>query len=202
MKSLTLEVLIIAALAANFGYCTKLMAQIYESRHQYARHLELHFNHRPMALCLAQPLRLTGSARPVNLGQKFWQTTIHIAETGGDTTAGTYSWLFTSGPTGNAYANKWAGVDVMMNVIQNYQYNNGADNTVALENDMFYTFNWEDIGYQASRAIVMALHPAPVGFTGVKLFTFKSYIRRGVMITAQLEETPSNEEIFYLVQYR
>lgn len=143
--------------------------------------------------------QVNGGVTPISVGQRRWQTTIHIDATGADTSAGTYSWLFTSGPTGNPYANKWAGVNVVMNTIQNYQFNAGADNTITVANGKHYTINWQDQGYQATRAIVMPTTAAPVSFESVDFFPNTGISSSDdVLVNANLSATPSVEERFYL----
>lgn len=198
MKSLYSRLLIIAVLAATFG-CTNLRAQIFEPEGINMPGTWNNFTNPPAdGSVFGSSTQVNGGVTPVNLGQKFWQTTVHIAESGGDTTAGTYTWLFTSGPSGNPYANKWAGVNVLPNTIQDYQYNTGSDNSIDLANDMYYTFNWEDVGYQASRAIVMVTSGAPVGFLSQSFLPVAPTSAEGVMITAELINAPATEELFYV----
>jgi len=90
-----------------------------------------------------------------------WNTVLHVA-VGGDVVAGNYEWLFTSGPAGSPWNNKWAGANVIDNTIQNYTFNAGANNNVTLVDNMWYTVNWEDIGYFDSRAIFMPTSASPV----------------------------------------
>jgi PKD repeat protein len=143
--------------------------------------------------------QVSGGVSPISVGQARWQTTIHIDAANADTSAGTYSWLFTSGPTANAFANKWAGVNVVMNTIQDYQFNAGADNSITVVNGMHYTINWEDLGYQATRAIVMPTTSAPVSFNSVA-FSPNTGITSAdaVVVTAELSAVPSPEERFYM----
>ena len=142
--------------------------------------------------------QVSGGVTPIYAGQKHWQTTIHIAETGADTSAGTYTWLFTSGPTNNPYVNKWAGVNVLMNTIQDYQYNTGDDNSITVENDKYYTINWEDIGYAPSRAIVMETSQEPVNFLNLSFAPETPTSAQEVSVTVNLENEASAEELFYL----
>ncbi|GCD79343.1 hypothetical protein [Schleiferia thermophila] len=57
------------------------------------------------------------------LGTNIYQTIFSVAASGGDLVGGPYQWLFTSGPTGEYYKNKWAGVNVSMNTFQTYTHN-------------------------------------------------------------------------------
>ncbi|MEX1189298.1 MAG: T9SS type A sorting domain-containing protein [Bacteroidia bacterium] len=142
--------------------------------------------------------QVNGQVTPITVGQKRWQTTVHIAETSADTSAGTYAWLFTSGSLANPYGNKWAGVNVAMNTIQNYQYNAGDDNTITVENDKYYTINWEDVGYAPTRAIVMETSAQPVNFISLDFLPQNPTSAEVVNVSVFLESNPSPEEFFYL----
>ncbi|MDD3806981.1 MAG: hypothetical protein PHE86_02955, partial [Candidatus Marinimicrobia bacterium] len=54
--------------------------------------------------------RPDGKITKITTGTPRWQTTLYVAESGGDLVGGTYQWLFTSGPTSNLWQNKWANV--------------------------------------------------------------------------------------------
>lgn len=83
--------------------------------------------------------------------------------------AGTYGFLFTSGATGNEWANKWADVTVVPNTVQTYTYytSGGTNDTVTLHDNKYYVINWENTGYADTRAIFMELNSAPVTISGV-----------------------------------
>ena len=142
--------------------------------------------------------QVNGGLTLITTGQRRWQTSIHIAESNADTSAGTYSWLFTSGPTNNPYANKWAGVNVVMNTIQSYSFNTGADNVISLENDRYYTFNWEDIGYFSTRAIVMPTTSAPVNFVSLNYLPLNPTSSEGCQVQVDLDAIPSNDQFIYV----
>jgi hypothetical protein len=119
-------------------------------------------------LALASSTQVTGGrVEKITDGAPRWQTILKVAATGGDLTAGTYTWLFTSGPLTNAFQNKWAAVTVIMDSLQLYTKEGATDNSVTLENGFYYTVNWEDIGYVNSRAIFMKTSQEPVEITGV-----------------------------------
>ncbi len=126
-----------------------------------------------------------------------WQTKLHAALVGGNVVGGSYDWLFTSGPGGNPWANKWAGVNVTMNSIQNYTFNNGADNNVTLTNDKWYTINWEDIGYMDSKAIFMETTNQPVSLNTVSVPAV-TIQNTAVGITVTTNAMPSPEEVIYI----
>jgi len=142
--------------------------------------------------------QVNGEVSLITIGQRRWQTTLHFDESGADTTAGSYTWLFTSGPVNNPYTNKWAGVNVAMNTIQDYQYNSGDDNSISVENGMYYTFNWQDQGYQATRAIVMPTSAEPVSLSSLNFSPQNPNSSQEVVVDIQLSAAPSAEEFIYV----
>ncbi|MDD2963357.1 MAG: alpha-amylase family glycosyl hydrolase [Bacteroidales bacterium] len=126
-----------------------------------------------------------------------WQTIFSVAATGGDIAGGNYNWLFTSGPTSNAFANKWAGATVTINTLQNYTYNTGADNNITLTNGKWYTMNWKDNGYADAQAIFMETSAQPVNISNV---TSPATVNSNTpaTITITLSAAKSAEEIVYL----
>ncbi len=151
-------------------------------------------------LALANPNQVT-NGRLVKLNNTVarWQTTIHVAATGGDMVAGNYEWLFTSGPTDNWYQNKWADVTVSMNQLQNYTKEGAANNSITLVNGKWYTMVWEDLGYNDSRAIFMVTSEEPVEIPTVTVPADISE-NEAAVIGFTVSETPCAEEKFY-VQY-
>jgi hypothetical protein len=200
MKLLYKGIAAIWMLCLLFGGLNTLEAQIFEPEGLNLPGQWNNFVNPPAAgSAFGSSTQVLGGVTPISVGQRRWQTTIHIAETGADTSAGIYSWLFTSGPTANPYANKWAGVTVVLNTIQDYQFNNGADNSITVENDKYYTINWQDQGYQASRAIVMETSGNPVNFTSMAFLPNSGITSADpVVVTATLSSNPSVEEKFYL----
>jgi len=154
----------------------------------------------PTNLVLANPNQTAGGLLVKRSNAvSTWSTTIHVAATGGDMAAGTYEWLFTSGPSTNYFANKWAGVTVAFDQLQTYIKEDPTNNSVTLENDNWYTVVWEDLGYQDCRAIFMLTSAAPVEIAGV---TEPSGVNanEAVDVDFTLGGTPSAEEYFY-IQY-
>lgn len=126
-----------------------------------------------------------------------WQTIFSVAATGADLVGGTYPWLFTSGPSGNPWANKWAGVTVVKNTLQSYTYNTGTDNSITISNGKWYTMNWNDNGYANSQAIFMETTNQPVVLNSVSIPS-NVYENTPVTINLTVSASPSAEEIFYL----
>lgn len=121
-------------------------------------------------LALASNTQVTdGRIVKISTGTPRWQTILKVAATGGDLTEGTYEWLFTSGPSSNAFQNKWAAVTVVTDSLQTYTKEGAANNSISLENGKWYTMNWEDIGYADTRAIFMKTSSEPVSITSVSV---------------------------------
>jgi len=145
-----------------------------------------------------------GKIKLITTGIRRWQTTFRCADTTlfptADVQQGDYTFLFTSGPTGNPFGNKWAGANVIMNTLQNYTYNTGADNTISLVNNSYYTVNFEDAGYNNNRSIFMVTSAAPVTIDSVIQLPAGGLIQANipVVITGLLSASPSAEERFYL----
>jgi hypothetical protein len=135
------------------------------------------------------------------IGLRRYQTTIHIDSAGADTSAGTYNFLFTSGAAGNPYQNKWGGVNVSIHTIQNYFYGSGTDNSVTLENGKFYTINWQDAGYQNTRAVFLRTSAKPVTIDSARTNlgpAEEAQSMQPVAIVAFLSDTPATDENLYV----
>lgn len=155
------------------------------------------------ALRSNSPPSNTGEPGGINLitnGVRRYQTTIHAAASGGDVVGGTYQWLFTSGPIANSYANKWAGVNVILNTLQNYQFNSGPDNNITITNGKWYTVNWRDNGYTNNQAIFMETSAAPVSISSVSQMPLAANVTPSdpVVVTINTSAAPSADERFYV----
>lgn len=198
MKKFNTIVLLLAI--AFFSFLNQSDAQIYEPEGLNMPGFWNSWTNPPTNnLALASYTQVSGGllTKITNGTDARWSTTLHAALAGGDVVGGNYDWLFTSGPTGTPWNNKWAGVNVVMNSIQSYSFNSGADNNITIVNDKWYTVNWEDIGYSNSRAIFMETSAAPVAITTVSVpsnpMPNTAY---GVDIT--VGANPSPEEVFYV----
>ncbi len=150
-------------------------------------------------LALASSTQVTnGRIIKIYLGITRWQTIFSVAENDADLVGGTYEWLFTSGSTGNPWGNKWAGINVTINALQNYSYNSGANNTITLINGNWYTMNWEDSGYVPTRAIFMETSAEPVFITSVTEPQDEVEANSAVEVSISTSGVPSAEERFYL----
>ncbi|NVO20032.1 MAG: DUF5018 domain-containing protein [Bacteroidetes bacterium] len=152
----------------------------------------------PSNLAIANNSQVSGGRlTKITSGTSRWQTIFSVAATGGDFTAGTYSWLFTSGPSANAFANKWANVNVTMNTVQTYVKEGSTNNSITLVNGKWYTMNWKDNGYANTEGIFMETSAQPVTLSSLSV---PSGILQGqtATITLTTAASPSTEEKFYL----
>lgn len=149
-------------------------------------------------LALANSTQVTnGRLTKIAVGTTRWQTIFSVAATGADLVGGTYNWLFTSGGSSNYFQNKWADVSVVTNVLQEYKYNSGADNSITLLDNKWYTMNWEDKGYVASRGIFMETSAQPVNIASVST-PVTVLANAPVAITITTAVAKCAEEIIYL----
>lgn len=152
----------------------------------------------PTNLVLANPNQTTGGLLiKQNNAVNRWTTTFEVAASGGDFAGGTYTWLFTSGPSTNYFQNKWAEVTVVTDQLQTYIKEGATDNSITLEDGYWYTMVWEDIGYVDARAIFMKTSEEPVDISTV---SEPSGINENeaVDIDFTISAAPCAEENFYL----
>lgn len=138
-----------------------------------------------------------GRITSIEIGTTRWQTTFHVAATGGDIEEGTFNWLFTSGPETDAFANKWGDVSVTLNTIHEFTYQGSGDNSITVTNDHWYTMNWEDAGYANTNAIFMETTNEPVDILTVSTPTTVQ-ADEVVNINITTSATPSAEELLYV----
>lgn len=149
-------------------------------------------------LALASYTQLPGGrVTRIVAGIPHWQTIFSVAPSGGDVAGGTYSWLFTSGPYGSPWNNKWANVSVALNTLQQYTYQGGSDNTITVSNGKWYTMNFEDAGYGNTRAIFMETGAEPVNIATVSV-PATVYAGDPVTVTITTPLAPSAGELFYV----
>lgn len=149
-------------------------------------------------LALANPNQVTnGRLIKISAGQARWQTIFSVAATGADLIGGSYEWLFTSGPSTNYYQNKWSGVTIVMNTLQTYTKEAPANNSITLVDGKWYTMNWEDAGYQNTRAIFMETSAEPVTIASVSV-PVNPVENTPADISVTTSAAPSAEEIVYV----
>jgi hypothetical protein len=153
----------------------------------------------PTNLALASYTQVPGGrVTKISTGTPRWQTILAVKASGGDLTAGTYQWLFTSGSTSNPWGNKWGGVTVTMNSLQSYTYSTGAaNNSITLLNDKYYTMNWKDSGYAGTQAIYMVTSAQPVLISSVTV-PASATPSTPVNVAITISAAKSAEEIIYV----
>lgn len=149
-------------------------------------------------LALASSTQVPGGLlTKIATGTPRWQTMLKVAATGGDLTAGSYEWLFTSGPTANAFQNKWSMVNVIIDSLQLYTKEGANNNNMTLVDGFWYTMNWEDIGYADTRAIFMATSGEPVEILTVST-PVSVAANEAATINIGLSANKSAEEIVFI----
>ena len=84
-----------------------------------------------------------------------------------------------------------------MNSLQNYTKEGATDNSATLVDGKWYTMNWEDLGYQDSRAIFMETSAQPVQIIACSLQT-GIYENEPVNVGISTNAPKCAEEIVYL----
>lgn len=158
------------------------------------------FSNPPTVDALRNPNQsASGDITLITAGTQRYHTTIHCATTGGDVAPGTFTWLFTSGASGNYFGNKWANVTVSMNTIQSYTHQGGTDNSITVADGKWYTVNFEDIGYTNTNGIFMETSALPVTLTKVEQTPATNITPAdSVFVGLKLSAAPSAEEKFYV----
>ena len=167
MVAVTMALLAAAAIILTPG---RAGAQIYEPEGLNMPGAWDAWTNPPANLALASYTQVTGGrVTKIAAGIPRWQTIFSVKATGGDLVGGTYEWLFTSGPSTNYYQNKWSAVTVIMDSLQAYTKEGATNNSITLENDKWYTMNWEDAGYADTRAIFMVTSAEPATIADVSV---------------------------------
>ena len=126
-------------------------------------------------------------------------TSLEVKSADGDATAGVFNMLFTSGPDGNNFANKWADATLTIDGFSDLSYNTGADNSITLINDNYYTLIFDDNGYDNSSAAVLKTSAVPVSIVSVTgTPTGNVAANDPVTISVELDKAKSAEEKVYI----
>ncbi len=122
------------------------------------------------------------------LATRRYHTLIHVATSGGDVTTGSYTYLFTSGPSGDFFHNKWNDVVTLVDSVQSYTFrtSGGTDNSVNLAADSFYTVNFQDNGYNNTKAIWMSTATSPAGLSSVTQSPPSGSVTAGTPVTVSI----------------
>lgn len=136
-----------------------------------------------------------GGMKKLTTGTTRWQTTFQAPNTGPQ------GFLFTSGPTGSPWNNKWGDVAVTLNTLQTYNFSGGAgNNSCTTTSGKYYTMNWRDNGYSSTQAIFMETTNAPVTVSSVNQSPVAGSVTPAdpVDVTVTTSAAPSPEEKVYI----
>ncbi len=133
------------------------------------------------------------------LQTSIYQTFFEVSSSG-DLTAGSYDFLFTSPAYGDPWGNKWADVSVSLNTIQEYVYytSGGSDNSITLNDNKWYVMNWENTGYNNTRAIFMELSSEPISINSTAYEPFLPTASDDVTVTVEASSSPNTDEYVYI----
>lgn len=132
-------------------------------------------------------------------GTGRYTTTFSADASGADVVGGSYEFLFTSGPSGSPYNNKWSGVSVSLNTIQTYIKEDATNNSITLTNGRWYTMNWLDSGYGNTSGIFLETDFEPVTISSVTRDISSPTPDDAVEVTITLSAAPSTGELVYLL---
>jgi len=137
--------------------------------------------------------------RSVGGGQYI--TRLNVKATGTDVVGGTYKMLFTSGPESNTFQNKWTNTTLVLNSTANLVLNTGSDNNVTVENGFYYSFVFDDKGYNDSRVSMMRTSGIPVFIDSVLGLPTQS-ITSGEVVSVNIKlNTPKSVEEKIYIRY-
>lgn len=191
--------LVILLSMAFFAFLNQTQAQIWEPEGvNLPGDWNVWVNPPTNALALASATQTPGGqvVRRVAGADAHWHTTIYSA-TAGDMVAGSYAWLFTSGPTSAPWSNKWNGVNVTMDAVQLYAFQHPDNSTITVADNKWYTLNLDDIGYSDANGIVMETSAPPVDFLTVSEPT-NVLPNTAVLVTVTTNASLCPEEIVYI----
>ncbi len=158
------------------------------------------FSDPPTINAFAGVQKVGGTFLPdTSLSTRRYKTLINV---GTDVPAGSYQFLFTSGPAAGESNNKWTDVTVSTNTVQSYTYHNdggGANDNVTFAAG-YYTVNWQDNGYTGTNAAFLFTSAAPVTFTTVAQSPLSANVtvNHPVTVTISASGSPSPEETTYV----
>ncbi len=136
-----------------------------------------------------------GNLTLINLATDHYQT---IFKAGTNLPSGASTFVFSSGPSSNYWANKWTNTDVVMNTVLTSTLNGATDNTVTLVDTKWYVMNWEDAGYANTRCVFMETASEPAGITNVSYLPVLPAATDAVEVSITLNRTKSAQEYFYV----
>tara|TARA_R110000868_G_scaffold306734_4_gene568152 strand:- start:15322 stop:19356 length:4035 start_codon:yes stop_codon:yes gene_type:complete len=124
---------------------------------------------------------------------------LQVAASNGDASEGTYTMLFTSGPDGTPFQNKWTDATISIDGFSALNFNGINDNSISVENGFYYTFIFADNGYANSSLSVLKTSAVPVTINSITNLPTESVpANEPVIITVNLDTPKSPEEKIYL----
>ncbi len=139
-------------------------------------------------------------------GRGQWVTTINVQTSGGNfapynmTGGGGNGFLFTSGPSGNQFGNKWCFGGVAQGAVDGVNgmsYQGSTDMGLNMSATGYYTFVMKDAGYGGTGFYVGLTTNAPVTIShNVSNNTYSS--ANSATINFTVSGTPSSQENFYI----
>lgn len=192
-NTLLILLAIVFAMATNSSY-----AQIYEPEGINMPGGWNGWANPPANLALASYTQVAGGqvTKITNGTDARWTTTLEVGATG-DIAAGSYEWLFTSGPAASPWNNKWSAVNVTMNTIQEYTKEGAANNNITVTDGKWYIMNFDDVGYVNTHAIFMEVSAEPVEILSVSV-PANPIPSTAYDIDITVSANPAPEEVFYV----
>lgn len=196
-----LSIILIAGLVDIFGQSSKKIEGIYAPEGLNMPGAYDSWANPPSKNALAGATKTGGLFLPeTGLATPRYKTVINV-QSGGDATAGTYQWKFTSGPSSNYWSNQWAKVNVVTDSIQLYtfghDYDNLTNNSVTLSNG-YYTVIFHDNGYASDSAIWMYTTSAPRAITSVTGIPASVSTNTPVTLSVTFDGALSSQELAYV----
>ncbi|MFM2358863.1 MAG: hypothetical protein RLY16_856, partial [Bacteroidota bacterium] len=145
-----------------------------------------------------------------NDGRGQWVTTVNVQSSGGNVTplnmpgGGGNGFLFTSGPSGNQFANKWVFSGVgqgAINGINGVAFQGSTDMGLNMGTAGRYTFVLKDAGYTSTGFYVGYTTNAPVTISHTAGTNVQINCNGTALVSGSLSTTPSSQEKIY-VRYR
>jgi hypothetical protein len=182
------------------GYATLFSkAQIYEPEGLNIPGSWAGWENPPLDLHFAGEAQSTGgNVQLKDFETSIYQTIFYVNDNEG-IASGFHEFKFTSGPLSNIWQNQWADVQVQLNTLQNYNYGSDlVNNTITLNNDKWYVLNFENKGYESSRAIFLELSSEPAAFADVQIDPLMPMENEEVEVEVTMSHTPAMEEKIYI----
>ena len=121
-----------------------------------------------------------------------------IFSTPTDVPANTYQFKFSSGPSSNYWQNEWDDANFTPDTIVALNFNGSNNDTVTLNDNKYYVMNWDNLGYENTRAIFMELSDTPVYIISTAQNTYTPAPNQAVDVKIVTNSSPCAEQLFYI----